>query len=420
MTEKIVYLTVSALNNYIEKKYKFDPYLKEIYIKGEVSNCKLHSNGNFYFTIKDNYTKIEATKFNGKEYSDIKEGDTVYLKASLNFFLSLGQQRLNVQEIKKDTIGELYQQLQELKEKLNKEGLFESKYKKSLPKFPKNIAVITSETGAAIQDIKRTILRRYPIAKIIVYSSLVQGEDSVNDIIKNIKLADNNINDVIILARGGGSIEDLWSFNSEAVARAIFSCNTPIVTGVGHETDTTLVDYVSDLRASTPTAAAEIVTPYSLNELKEYLNNINYKLDTFLKFNINKKKKDLLYLKNNYHIKNYELVYYDYRKKLIKNREQLDLLIKNKLNINKNNILNNKKRFKDVEFMSYFVNKFRFNIELLEINSPINILKRGYSIAYKDNKKINSIKDIKINDKINIKFLDGIIEANVVNIKKEE
>lgn len=419
MDDKIIYLSVSALNSYIEKKYKFDPYLKEVYIKGEVSNCKLHSNGNLYFTIKDNKTKIDATKFKGAEYAHLKEGDTVYVKASLNFFMGFGQQRLTVQEIKLDSVGDLYRRLIELRDKLSKEGIFSSIHKKRVPRFSNNIAVITSATGAAIQDIKRTILRRYPIANINVYSSLVQGDQAINDIIKNLKIADNDNNDVIILARGGGSIEDLWSFNSEEVVRAVFACKTPIVTGVGHETDTTLVDYVADIRASTPTAAAEIVTPYTIDDIKNHVSLMSDKMIRLINEKVSRLKKDLLSYSNSYIIKNYN--YREYEKLLNFKTEKINNLINNKILIKRNYLEKNVVKFKSIDLMNYYTNKFNLIIENFENNSPLGILKKGYSITYSSSgEKISSTEAVSIGDSINIKFNDGDVTAEVINISKNE
>jgi len=274
--EEKTYLTVTALNKYIERKFKLDPYLGEVYIKGEISNFKPHGN-NIYFSIKDENSVIRANWF-GARSKDFKDGDTVLIKTKVDFYLKRGEVNLVVLDMKKDRIGELYQKFLELKEKLEKEGLFSPQYKKRIPSFSQSIAVITAKTGAAVQDITRTIQRRFPIAKIKVYSTLVQGDNSVQDIVRNIKLADEENNDVIILGRGGGSIEDLWSFNTEEVIRAIFNCKTPIVTGIGHETDTTLADFVSDRRASTPTAAAELVTP-NIDDIKNRISSNFYIID---------------------------------------------------------------------------------------------------------------------------------------------
>lgn len=411
--EEKTYLTVTALNKYIERKFKLDPYLGEVYIKGEISNFKPHGN-NIYFSIKDENSVIRANWF-GARSKDFKDGDTVLIKTKVDFYLKRGEVNLVVLDMKKDRIGELYQKFLELKEKLEKEGLFSTQYKKRIPSFSQNIAVVTAKTGAAVQDITRTIQRRFPIAKINIYSTLVQGENSVQDIVKNIKLADDGNNDVIILGRGGGSIEDLWSFNTEEVIRAIFNCKTPIVTGIGHETDTTLADFVSDRRASTPTAAAELVTP-NIEDIKNRIsfnydkltNTINYILQTY--------KTRVLNSENNPYYKNYSKFFLEYNNKVeILEKElnkSLQLLLKDKQNILKSS----SEKFLNIDLLGRFRENFITEINKLEANSPLNIMKKGYSVAFLDDKKITSVKEVSTGDDISIQLLDGSLDCKVNNI----
>ena len=411
--EEKTYLTVTALNKYIERKFKLDPYLGEVYIKGEISNFKPHGN-NIYFSIKDENSVIRANWF-GARSKDFKDGDTVLIKTKVDFYLKRGEVNLVVLDMKKDRIGELYQKFLELKEKLEKEGLFSPQYKKRIPSFSQNIAVVTAKTGAAVQDITRTIQRRFPIAKINIYSTLVQGENSVQDIVKNIKLADDGNNDVIILGRGGGSIEDLWSFNTEEVIRAIFNCKTPIVTGIGHETDTTLADFVSDRRASTPTAAAELVTP-NIEDIKNRIsfnydkltNTINYILQTY--------KTRVLNSENNPYYKNYSKVFLEYNNKVeILEKElnkSLQLLLKDKQNILKSS----SEKFLNIDLLGRFRENFITEINKLEANSPLNIMKKGYSLAFLDDKKITSVKEVSTGDDISIQLVDGSLDCKVNNI----
>ena len=411
--EEKTYLTVTALNKYIERKFKLDPYLGEVYIKGEISNFKPHGN-NIYFSIKDENSVIRANWF-GARSKDFKDGDTVLIKTKVDFYLKRGEVNLVVLDMKKDRIGELYQKFLELKEKLEKEGLFSPQYKKRIPSFSQNIAVVTAKTGAAVQDITRTIQRRFPIAKINIYSTLVQGENSVQDIVKNIKLADDGNNDVIILGRGGGSIEDLWSFNTEEVIRAIFNCKTPIVTGIGHETDTTLADFVSDRRASTPTAAAELVTP-NIEDIKNRIsfnydkltNTINYILQTY--------KTRVLNSENNPYYKNYSKVFLDYNNKVeILEKElnkSLQLLLKDKQNILKSS----SEKFLNIDLLGRFRENFTTEINKLEANSPLNIMKKGYSVAFLNDKKITSVKEVSTGDDISIQLVDGSFDCKVNNI----
>ena len=411
--EEKTYLTVTALNKYIERKFKLDPYLGEVYIKGEISNFKPHGN-NIYFSIKDENSVIRANWF-GARSKDFKDGDTVLIKTKVDFYLKRGEVNLVVLDMKKDRIGELYQKFLELKEKLEKEGLFLPQYKKRIPSFSQNIAVVTAKTGAAVQDITRTIQRRFPIAKINIYSTLVQGENSVQDIVKNIKLADDGSNDVIILGRGGGSIEDLWSFNTEEVIRAIFNCRTPIVTGIGHETDTTLADFVSDRRASTPTAAAELVTP-NIEDIKNRI-SFNYdKLTNTINYILQNYKNRISNSKNNPYYKNYSKIFAEYRRavELLEKElsKSLQILVKDK----KNDLLISKDKFIEFDLLARFKENFTNEVNRLEANSPLNIMKKGYSVAFLNDKKITSVKNVQIGDDISVKLADGSLECKVNNI----
>ncbi|MEZ7741733.1 exodeoxyribonuclease VII large subunit [Gemella sp. 20925_1_85] len=411
--EEKTYLTVTALNKYIERKFKLDPYLGEVYIKGEISNFKPHGN-NIYFSIKDENSVIRANWF-GARSKDFKDGDTVLIKTKVDFYLKRGEVNLVVLDMKKDRIGELYQKFLELKEKLEKEGLFLPQYKKIIPSFSQNIAVVTAKTGAAVQDITRTIQRRFPIAKINIYSTLVQGENSVQDIVKNIKLADDGTNDVIILGRGGGSIEDLWSFNTEEVIRAIFNCTTPIVTGIGHETDTTLADFVSDRRASTPTAAAELVTP-NIEDIKNRI-SFNYdKLTNTINYIIQTYKTRVLNSENNPYYKNYSKVFLEYnnRVELLEKElnKSLQIFVKDKQHVLKAST----EKFLNIDLLGKFKENFTNEINKLEANSPLNIMKKGYSVAFLGDKKITTIKEINTDDEISVQLVDGSLECKVNNI----
>ena len=411
--EEKTYLTVTALNKYIERKFKLDPYLGEVYIKGEISNFKPHGN-NIYFSIKDENSVIRANWF-GARSKDFKDGDTVLIKTKVDFYLKRGEVNLVVLDMKKDRIGELYQKFLELKEKLEKEGLFLPQYKKQIPSFCQNIAVVTAKTGAAVQDITRTIQRRFPIAKIKIYSTLVQGDNSVQDIVKNIKLADDDSNDVIILGRGGGSIEDLWSFNTEEVIRAIFNCKTPIVTGIGHETDTTLADFVSDKRASTPTAAAELVTP-NIEDIKNRIKFNFDKLNNTINYIIQSYRNRINTSENNPYLKNYSRIYTDYKKniELIETNlnKYLQLLIRDK----KQELSNSTDKFIGYDLLARFKENFTNEINRLEANSPLNIMKKGYSVTFLDDKKITTIKNVNVGDELTVQLIDGSLECKVNNI----
>ena len=416
LDEKKVYLTVSSLNKYLQRKYVNDPYLKEIYLKGEVSNFKLHSSGILYFTIKDGNSKIDAIKFD-YDKNDFKDGDSVLVKGEINFYFPKGEHTFIVYEIKKDNIGELYKKFIKLKNKLENEGLFSSENKKKLKKINNNIGIISSSTGAALQDIKRTIYRRFPMANIKLYSCLVQGNNSSIDIVKKIKEASNDKNDVIIIARGGGSIEDLWSFNEEIVVKEIFNCKIPVVTGIGHENDITLSDYVADIRASTPTAAAEIVTPITLEEL---IRIIDYKYEqmtsNIIKFFSNKKKcvNNLL---NIYKIKKLDNILFNYDVKLNNRKDKLNLVMDTLIYSRKALVDNNKFLLVNKNILSNKKNKLVILNKVLENNYSINILKKGYVIAENiKNEKIISIDNVFINDNIKLYLSDGEIQVNVKKI----
>ena len=415
--EEKAYLTVTALNKYIEKKFILDPYLGEIYIKGEISNFKLHNNNNIYFSIKDENTRINAVWFGAKN-REFKDGDTVLIKSKINFYFPRGEHNLLVIDMKKDRIGELYQKFLELKEKLEKEGLFSSEFKKDIPKFSQKIALITAKTGAAIQDMTRTIQRRFPIAKINVYSTLVQGENSVEDIVKNIILADSEDNDVIILGRGGGSIEDLWSFNTEEVVRAIFNCKTPIVTGIGHETDTTLSDFVSDVRASTPTAAAELVTP-NIIDIKNGLSFNSDKLNRRMSYILEEYRTRLANSNSNPYFRNYTNIYNIYKEKVYLLEKELSKGLSNLLKDKKSELTISKEIFQKIDVIGPYKEYFIKKVDSLEANSPINILKKGYSITYLNDNKITSVKSVNKNDNISVRLSDGLLECNVIDTIEE-
>ncbi|WP_309228286.1 exodeoxyribonuclease VII large subunit [Virgibacillus saliphilus] len=269
------YLTVTALTKYIKRKFDTDAHLKNIWLKGEISNFKHHSRGHMYLTIKDDHTRIQAIMFAGNNRSlkfKPESGMNVLIQGDISVFEPYGQYQLYIQQMEPDGIGSLYLAFEQLKEKLHKQGVFDAVHKKKIPLYPEHIGVITSPTGAAIRDIITTIKRRYPIVKTTILPVLVQGSNAALSIKQAIELANEKaIFDVLIIGRGGGSIEELWSFNEALVAEAIFQSTIPIISAVGHETDVTISDYVADLRAPTPTGAAELAVPSQI-ELKDRIN----------------------------------------------------------------------------------------------------------------------------------------------------
>ncbi len=270
------YLTIQALTKYIKRKFDKDPHLSSIYVKGEISNFKRHSSGHMYFTLKDERARILAVMFSSANASmkfNPENGMNVLVRGDISVYEAGGQYQIYVKEMQPDGIGDLFLAYQQLKEKLEKQGLFAESRKKPLPKFPRKIGVITSPTGAAVRDIITTIERRYPIGEIVVYPALVQGERAAQSIAESIKKANENAEmDVLIVGRGGGSIEELWAFNEEQVALAISNSEVPVISAVGHETDFTIADFAADMRAPTPTAAAELAVPHIDDLLERVLN----------------------------------------------------------------------------------------------------------------------------------------------------
>src|SRR5690606_2508105 len=265
-----------ALTKYIKRKFDFDPHLQNVYVKGEISNFKRHTSGHMYFTLKDEKARIGAVMFAqaARSLKFIPEnGMNVLLNGEVSVYEPSGQYQIYVKSMEPDGIGALYVAFEQLKERLEKEGLFRKDRKQPIPPYPKTVGVVTSPTGAAIRDIITTIQRRYPIARIIIYPALVQGTQAAPSVANMIRIANERKEaDVLIVGRGGGSIEELWAFNEEVVARAIYESDIPIISAVGHETDTTIADFVADLRAPTPTGAAEMAVP-NWTELLERIEN---------------------------------------------------------------------------------------------------------------------------------------------------
>lgn len=415
------YLSVTALTRYIKYKIDNDSHLQEVYLKGEISNFKAHARGHFYFTIKDENSRINAImfSFNASKLKFIPEdGMKILVKGKISVFESTGNYQIYVEDMLEDGVGNLHIAFEQLKKKLGEEGLFDPKYKKEIPKIPMRVGIITASTGAAVKDILSTIKRRFPICKTILFPCLVQGELAKDDIVKKLDIADNYGLDVIILGRGGGSIEDLWPFNEEIVARKVFSCNTPIISGVGHQIDFTICDFVSDVRAETPTGAAERAVP-KLSDLLLEINNYKSRCINSIKMVLENNKLRLKKLSESYVLKN-PLNLYEIKE------QKLDNII-DKLNVNMNVIINaNKSRLEIIKNSIIFKEpnilyenkqkKTNHLIEKLEILNPLNALKRGYSIMKKDDKAISSVANIKNDDDVTIDLKDGSIKAKVMEV----
>ncbi|MCI5733276.1 MAG: exodeoxyribonuclease VII large subunit [Tenericutes bacterium] len=416
------YLSVTALTRYIKYKLDNDKYLQDVYLKGEISNFKAHTRGHFYFTLKDDTSRINAImfSFNASKLKFMPEdGMKVLVKGKISVFESTGNYQIYVSDMLEDGVGNLHIAFEQLKKKLGDEGLFDPKYKKEIPKIPMRVGIVTASTGAAVKDILSTIKRRFPICKTILFPCLVQGELAKDDIVKKLDIADNYNLDVIILGRGGGSIEDLWPFNEEVVARKVFSCKTPIISGVGHQIDFTICDFVADKRAETPTGAAERAVPV-LTDLLLEIDNYKIRYLNSVKRILDNNKLRLKKLTDSYVLKN-PLSMYEIKE------QKLDNLI-DKFNTCMNAILyKNKSKLEIVLNSIVFkeptilyedkMKKTNHLIEKLEILNPLSALKRGYSIVKKDNKCISNINDINKDDMLDVTISNGILNVKVVNIK---
>ncbi len=412
------YLTVSQLTKYIKYKLDNDVNLREVYLKGEISNFKAHTRGHFYFTIKDEGSRINAVMF-ASSASKVKftpeDGMKILVTGRISVYEATGGYQIYVNEMMEDGVGNLYVAFEQLKKKLASEGLFDDRYKKTIPKIPERVGVITAPTGAAIRDIISTINRRFPLTEVILFPSLVQGEGAKEDIVRQIERAKDYNLDVLIVGRGGGSIEDLWAFNEEIVARAIFDCPIPIISAVGHEIDFTIADFVADLRAPTPTGAAEIAVP-NKSDVINYINQLNLRCQKNIKTIIELKKKRLDSIKSHY-ILNNPLDLYSAK------IQKLDYLTESLVKNYKNIIDKEKIKLNNIKTRPLFSNpllildktkqKYALLLSKLDTLSPLKTLERGYGIVKLNDKAITSIKALKTDDLINIELKDGSVNALV-------
>ena len=382
---KLKTLSVGEVNNYVKKLVENDFILKNLNVKGEISNLKFHSSGHIYFSLKDENSKVNCIMFKNNAVNldfRLEEGMKVEIKARLGVY------------IKKAGIGELFEEFHKLKKELSEEGIFDEKYKRALPKFPKRIGIITARTGAAVRDIINVIQRRNKSLDIILYPAKVQGENAADSIIEGIRYFNNEKSvDVIILGRGGGSIEELWAFNNRYLAYEIFNSRIPTVSAVGHEVDFTISDFVSDMRAPTPSAAGELVSP----SLQEMINDL-----------VNKK----------------EFLHRAIDRKFLNSKRDVDLLYKGLKGNNPKHII--EKRIKEVNSLEEklnFLGKRKIDKakdELIALNSilqtlnPLNTLGRGYSVIMdKEDKVINEVSELKKNDMVKVIMKDGSVNIDI-------
>lgn len=394
--------TVGQVNTYIKNMFAQDFMMNRISVKGEVSNCKYHSSGHIYFTIKDAAGTINAIMFAGNRRGlkfQMKEGDKVVVTGSIEVYERDGKYQLYAREIELDGEGNLYLKFEALKQELEEMGMFAQEYKKAIPKYIRRLGIVTAPTGAAVQDIRNIATRRNPFVQLILYPALVQGEGAVASICQGITALDSMNVDVIIVGRGGGSIEDLWAFNEEAVARAIFECETPIISAVGHETDTTIADYVADLRAPTPSAAAELAV-FDYRMVEEQKRQFEQRMERSLRQKIQNCRMREEHLK-------VRLRYLNPENKLRENRKYaLDL--EENLQREMQRILERKKH------------QMALLAGSLEGLSPLKKLSQGYSyVADASGKAIRDAADVGENDSISIHLLKGKLKATVVERELE-
>lgn len=441
------YLTVSALTNYIKRKFDADPYLHRVYLVGEISNFRLRTNSHQYFSLKDENAKISAIMFKSA-FAKVKfqpeEGMRVIVSGRISLYPGNGSYQIYVDSMQPDGVGALYQAYEQLKIKLSQEGLFEAP-KLPIPKYPRKIAIVTSPSGAVIRDIITTVSRRYPIVQLVLFPALVQGNEAANSIAAQIKMI-NTLDDfdTIIIGRGGGSIEDLWPFNEEVVARAIFASKLPVISSVGHETDTTIADLVADMRAATPTAAAELATPV-LTDILEELQKLQ--LQTIVAFrNILKmRSQQVQHLQQSYIFQEPQRLYEGYV-------QNVDILTEKLISLEKQQITTAEGSFKtlnsrllantpasrikmakqNVEHLrqmtnnnitnrfSKYANDLNSLIGSLDTLSPLKIMSRGYTYVTRDTKVVKSIEDLSIDDKIQLNFSDGSGNAVIKTINSED
>ena len=396
-------ISVSQLNNYIKRYVDQNKHLTDLWIKGEISNFKLHYSGHMYFTLKDSNSTIRAMVFQSYT-SNIKfvpkEGMKVIAFGKVSVYEAGGIYQLYVESMIPDGIGELYASYEQLKARLEAQGLFSVEKKRTIPLFPQKIGIISSISGAALRDILNVISRRYPISRIIIYPAKVQGIGAADSLCEGLKFfSDSNLCDVIILARGGGSIEDLWAFNEEKTALAIYECKIPVITGIGHETDYTISDFVSDMRAPTPSAAAEIAVP-DLKKLKEHIKS----LESVSGGLVNK------------YIDNCLISLNKYNTQLIKSR------LDNRLELYKGSVLNLAAKADAIfsEKLNNLCSSLSSLTSVIEALNPENVLKRGYAMVQDMEGKIADFNKLSKNDIVNVLFDKGQAQCEIRRIIYEK
>jgi len=439
------YLSITAMTAYLKRKFDADPYLERVYLTGEISNFRLRPNHQ-YFSLKDEHAKLSAVMFKGafqKLSFQPEEGMKVLVIGRISLFESSGSYQLYIEHMEPDGVGALYQAYAQLKEKLAKEGLFQLP-KQILPAYPKRIAILTSPSGAVIRDIITTVRRRYPIVQLVLYPTVVQGEKAAGELIKNIqRVEEDGQFDTMIIGRGGGSIEDLWPFNDEHLARTIVAAKTPIISSVGHETDTTIADLVADVRAATPTAAAELAVPVLSQELLR-VEEIKMRVQQAFLYQLERQKQRYAKAIHSYVFRQPNRLYESKAQQLdiasqrlsqqmqsvFFAKKQSATVVMNRLSyqplmrvyereVQEQRYLD--ERLKKAMNQAYLAHTQRVNhaIQSLDLVSPLKIMNRGYSYVSKDDEIVKSVADIAVDDLLTIHLSDGTIQTTVV-AKHEE
>ena len=442
------YLSVTTLTKYLKMKFDKDPYLERVYLTGQVSNFRKRPTHQ-YFSLKDDRAVIQATIWSGiyqKLGFDLEEGMKINVIGRVQIYEPSGSYSIIIEKAEPDGVGALAIQFEQLKKKLSEEGIFHDRFKQAIPKFAKRIGVVTSRSGAVIQDIITTVSRRFPGVEIVLYPTKVQGEGAAEEIARNIVRANEREDlDVLIIGRGGGSIEDLWAFNEEIVVRSIFESRLPIISSVGHETDVTLADFVADRRAATPTAAAELATPVTKLDLLTYLKNQEKRMATAVQNTLSKKEKALKVLSQSFIFRQPERLYDGYLQRL----DQLQLRLKQSVS---SNLISQKQRVLEqvhhIEQLSPINKIHRYQDQLLQLKKLLRsqmavtydakvaevkrlseallmldtsrIVARGYAIVKKEDAVVSSANDLKKNDQVMLMMRDGQVELEVKDVKTKE
>lgn len=437
------FLSVNVITEYISRKFEYDPYLQTVYIKGELSNVKHYQSGHIYFSLKDNHSTINAVMFKQDQRNvsfDLEDGQSVLITGMIGIYKKQGRYQLIAKQVELDGLGALFAKLEQDKKELDREGYFDESHKKPIPEYPESIGILTSLSGAVKGDMLTALARRYPLAKASIIDTRVQGAGSIESVIRNLKYADSLGFDVLILARGGGSIEDLWTFNEKEVALAVFDTVTPIITGVGHEPDTTLVDYVSDLRAATPTAAIELAVK-NIVDIKERLENLKLRLYRRIKLILDSKKQQLD--RTTSHKIEHPANLYQYQKIHLDHlTESLERATQQSINKRAQNFKHIKQHLislaptRDIRQHAQYLSglherltrqisyqlqqkkqRHKQQLQILNTLSPTQILMRGYSYTEKNGEIVKRISQLKVGDKIETSLQDGKIESEVTGVE---